>query len=1134
MAVETAVVAKLSADDREFIAGMFRAQQAASNFSTSVASSTTKMAALAGAVGGIASTIGMSFMQMSKQAASFAFNTVADFEQTRIGFEGIMGSAEAAKGMLDELQAFAATTPFEFTELATSTKQLLAIGYAADDVIPMMTKLGDATANLGLSQEAMKATIRALGQIKGMGRPLTQDLYQISNALPGFNPFDAIAKSVGKTQAETRKMIENGLIPAEPAIAAILKGMQEMPGAAGAMGRQVNTIRGQLSNLADTIKINLIKGFGDTGAAVTALKGVVAAVGPAMSATFKAVGAVISAVAPVFKLLGSAIGVALNVIRPFAAVIGGAFMIAMKAIGAIISVIVSPLQKFFQLLQNNIGVVRTLAAAVMAYVVAINLGTIATKVAAVAQVAWNAIVSAGTAISNLFALAIGRVNAIMAFNPALLWIAGIVALITALVLAWQHSETFRNLVTQAFDTVAKYVGAAIGWVLQTLGRFVMAIGEVLSENNTFGKIIRGIYAAIYKTIAMVIKGVLTYFAFYLGVIADIMDTNGILGKIIAMVFNFIGKTIFTVLGGVIKFFGMFISAIGDILDTNSILGSVIADIFNFIWSTIGKVVGGVLGFFGKWLTNIAEFLLGNKDAVNALVKIFTFLPNQIGNAVKVVLGVLKSILSGIGTLVKEAADKIAGLAEAFANLIDKIPGMGALASALRSGASSVRSFAATTVNGLNSAGNSIQGVINGISNFQAKMVDPDTYTGAIKTIKSIGTTLTKVSETAFKVSEIKMGDVLMNTISNGLKKVGGFVEGIGDKILTWTDIDLGDALVDAVGKAAAGARDMVKKVLDVVNQIDIDKAVDTVFDKASEIAMNVGQKIYDMGTLVAAYTAEGFTGKVTDAIGNAIDVIKDKLGLGSAADVINKQNKEYEDAVNNAGNGLTDDAKKFAITAEVLDKIRASMKKGIEGIQGVIDDLTKAAADFAKSLKDSILGFAGLAGIELPDGFIPQAKSLIKNMELRLKKSQDFAVQIGQLQALGLNADSLKTILEEGPIKGAQLASSILSGGLQAVQEINRLESSIAAVGATVGAIGREAVYQPDIKMAQDYLKGLGTGNVQATQAGNQVFIADGAFKTVINISGMDTPEAQLQLITDGIEAKFSELARALAAKTGA
>jgi tape measure domain-containing protein len=1130
MAVETAVVAKLSADDREFIAGMFRAQQAANNFSTSVTASQTKMAALAGAVGGVASTVGMSFIQMSKSAASFAFNTVADFEQTRIGFEGIMGSAESAKAMLDELQAFAATTPFEFTELATSTKQLLAIGYAAEDVIPMMTKLGDATANLGLSQEAMKATIRALGQIKGMGRPLTQDLYQISNALPGFNPFDAIAKGVGKSQAETRKMIEQGLIPADQAIEAILKGMQEMPGAAGAMGRQVNTIRGQLSNLADTIKINLIKGFGDTGIAVSGLKGVVAAVGPFMATSFKMVGAVLQAVAPLFSTLGAVIGAAGAVIKPFAAVLGGVFLGAMKGLEIALKAITAPIQALAGFIRNNATAFQILTGAILLLTIAWNASTIATKLNAIAVKVWAATTAAATAIMKAFQGGLVAIQLLMAANPAVVWIAAIAALIAIFVLAWQNSETFRDVVTQAFDTVARVVGGAIGWVLQTLGKMVMVLGMVLDENSTFGKIIRTVYTAIYKTIAFVIKAVLNYFAFYLGVIADIMDTNGTLGKIIAMVFNFIGKTIFTVLGGVIKFFGMFISAIGDILDTNSVLGNIIAEVFNFIFSTIGKVVGGVLGFFGKWLTNIADFLLGNKDAVNALVKIFTALPNAIGNVVKFVLGGFQQILKGIGVLAAEGADKIAKLAEAFADLISKVPGMGGLASALRSGASAVRGIGVNIQNAMGSASGAIQNVINGVSNFQAKLVDPNTYTGAIKSIKGIGQTLTKVSETAFKVSEIKMGDVLMDTISSGLKKVGGFVEGIGNKILTWADIDLGDALVDAVGKAAAGARDMVKKVLDVVNQIDVDKAVDTVFDTASKVAMNVGQKIADMGTAVAAYTASGFTNKVTNAIQDTIAAIKDRLGLSDAADVIAKSNKEYEDAIKDAPL----DDKGILKQAETMEKIRAAMKKGVEAIQGVLDDLQKAAADFAKSLKESITGFAGLAGIELPDGFIPQAKSLIKNMEMRLKKSQDFAVQIGQLQSYGLNADSLKTILDEGPIKGAQLAASILSGGLAAVQEINRLEGQIAVVGASIGAIGKEAVFGGDIKTAQDYLAKYTPDGTTANQYGNNVVIADGAFKTVINISGAQSPEEQIQLIQDGIESKFAELARALAAKTGA
>jgi tape measure domain-containing protein len=1210
MAVETAVITRLSVEDRQFIAGMMRASQAAQGFGTSVQMSQTKMAALAGAVGGVASAVGMSFMQMGKSATQFAFNTVASFEQTRIGFEGILQSGEAAQSFLADLQQFAAKTPFEFTELATASKQLLAVGYAAGDVLPMMSKLGDTAANLGLGSDALQMVIRAFGQIKGAGKAMTQDLYQISNALPGFNPFKAMGDSMGKTQAETRKMVEQGLIPSDKAIAGILEGMAKMPGAAGAMGRQVNTINGQLSNLKDTIQINLIKAFQNTTPAVNALKSIVAGVGPAIAATFKGVGALLAPIGVLFKTLGSVVSAVYAVFKPFLALLGGAFLMAMKGITAALNLFLAPIRGLASFIQSNVGAFRALTFAVVALTIAWNASTIATKLNAIAVKVWAATTAAATAVMKAFQGGLVALNLLMAANPAVVIVAGIATLIAVFMLAWKYSETFREVMTDVFDTVGRVVGAAIGWVLQALGNLVMALGDVLSENSTFGQVIRTIYTAILTVYKFVVMGILKYISTWLTVIADVMDTNGFLGQVIAAVFNFIGKTIFTVVGlvlkaigwwmetvgtlldsngllgniiagvfnfigktiftvvgFVLKAFGMFVGAIGDLLDTNSTLGKIIATIFNFIWSTIAKVVGGILGFFGKWISNLGSFLTSNEDAVNVLVKIFTFLPNQIGNAVKAVLGLFKQILTGLGTLAKGATEKIADLVDKAADLLDKVPGMGKLADAIRKGADGLRSAGTAIQTKLDSVGTSIQGVIDKVAAFQEKMVDSKTYAGLIKGIATVGKTLTDASTKAFTVSEIKMGDIMMNTISGalktigekskamgekvlewsdidlgdkimdmvggGIKKIGEFVSKAGEKVLDWADIDMGTKLVEFIGKAASGARDLANKVLETVKSIDVEDAVDTVFDKISNVAGVVGQKIFDMGAVVASYTKEGFTGKVADAIGDTIDSIKKKLGLGSAADVIEKSNKEYADAVKNAEE-TTDPANSIAKQANTMAKVRDAMKKGLEGVQGVLDDLQKAAGDFAKSLKDSITGFAGLAGIELPDGFIPQTKSLIKNMELRLKKSQEFATQVGTLQSLGLNADSLKTILEEGPIKGAQIAASILSGGYNAVQEINRIESQINAVGASLGAIGKEAVYGADIKTATDYIAGLTAGNPSVAQYGNNVTIADGAFRAVINISGLETPEEQLQAIQDGIETKFAEFARALAAKTGA
>lgn len=192
-------------------------------------------------------------------SARAIFGPVMDYQQTRIAFEGILQSSTAAENMLIQLQQFAKVTPFTFTGIADSAKQLLAVGYAAEDVIPMMTTLGNTAAGLGLGEDAISGVIRALGQMKGKGKASAEELQQISEQLPGFSAIEAISESMGITVAEAFDEMKKGAIPADVAIQAILDGMERMPGAAGAMERQSRTLAGRLSTLKDTVEILLIK-----------------------------------------------------------------------------------------------------------------------------------------------------------------------------------------------------------------------------------------------------------------------------------------------------------------------------------------------------------------------------------------------------------------------------------------------------------------------------------------------------------------------------------------------------------------------------------------------------------------------------------------------------------------------------------------------------------------------------------------------------------------------------------------------------------------------------------------------------------------------------------------------------------
>lgn len=181
----------------------------------------------------------------------------ASLEQAHIGFTTMLGSGEAATKMLKDLQKFAASTPFEFLGLLDSSKRLMAMGFAAEDIIPVMTTVGDAVAGLGAGQEGINRATYALGQMSTAGRINAQDMMQLTSL--GVPAWKYLAEAVGVTTAEVRKMSENGLIPAELGINAILAGMEKDFG--GMMSKQATTFTGALSNINDMLEQIIGKGF---------------------------------------------------------------------------------------------------------------------------------------------------------------------------------------------------------------------------------------------------------------------------------------------------------------------------------------------------------------------------------------------------------------------------------------------------------------------------------------------------------------------------------------------------------------------------------------------------------------------------------------------------------------------------------------------------------------------------------------------------------------------------------------------------------------------------------------------------------------------------------------------------------
>lgn len=233
--------ATLGIRDKGFKAGLAVAKTSME----SLAASMTGMAAGTGALGIGLAGVAAALLGVDVKAVSVA----ADFEQTKMAFTTMLGSAEEADVFLQRLWDFAARTPFEFQGLADSTRKLLAFGFSAGEVIPMMTAIGDAVSGLGGSPEVLNRVTIAFGQIQAKGKVSAEEMMQLAEA--GIPAWQMIADKIGTDVPTAMKKAEAGMIDARTAISALTEGLEKRFG--GMMEKQSTTWNGLMSTMRDKL-----------------------------------------------------------------------------------------------------------------------------------------------------------------------------------------------------------------------------------------------------------------------------------------------------------------------------------------------------------------------------------------------------------------------------------------------------------------------------------------------------------------------------------------------------------------------------------------------------------------------------------------------------------------------------------------------------------------------------------------------------------------------------------------------------------------------------------------------------------------------------------------------------------------
>jgi tape measure domain-containing protein len=239
-------------------------------------------------VGGISSLTG-AVKQLAIAAAvvgavKFGFAKTAELEKQTRSLQVLTGSLNTAKGIIGELQAFGAVTPFTSAELIDTAKRLKAFGVETSKLVDITKRLGDVAGATGAD---LGGITTAFGQIQAKGKLQTEELLQLQER--GVDLAGVLKKEYNLTGEEFSKALQKGQISAEAAEFA-LKKLTDTGGmyADGAIS-QSDTLAGKFSTLIDSVE-ELARKLGEI--LTPAIKGIldlaIAAIGEINSLIFAA------------------------------------------------------------------------------------------------------------------------------------------------------------------------------------------------------------------------------------------------------------------------------------------------------------------------------------------------------------------------------------------------------------------------------------------------------------------------------------------------------------------------------------------------------------------------------------------------------------------------------------------------------------------------------------------------------------------------------------------------------------------------------------------------------------------------------------------------------------------------------
>jgi hypothetical protein len=201
-------------------------------------------------------------------------------------------------------------------------------------------------------------------------------------------------------------------------------------------------------------------------------------------------------------------------------------------------------------------------------------------------------------------------------------------------------------------------------------------------------------------------------------------------------------------------------------------------------------------------------------------------------------------------------------------------------------------------------------------------------------------------------------------------------------------------------------------------------------------------------------------GLASDLLGGTKGLALAKKVAKGSSDLADKLQKKF----NKTAAGMAEiqaqkdkDQAKIDADAEA-DRQKQEAKAAAE--KAITDERERVYKSFADSIKSTFAQIRDsiLNAFDLPS-LGTSTDSIIRNMGKLLTKTREFSSNITQLSSMGLDPVLLQQIISQGPIAGARLAASLVSGGASGLAAINTGFSEFSGLASDIGMTGTNSAF---------------------------------------------------------------------------